>query len=47
MKAPEMAEIAALIDAVLSNPGSASVEAKVRGQVQELTSRFPLYTGRT
>ena len=47
MKAPEMAEIAALIDAVLSNPGSASVEAKVRGQVQELTSRFPLYSGRT
>ncbi len=47
MTAPEMAEIAALIDAVLSNPGSASVEAKVRGQVQELTSRFPLYPGRT
>jgi glycine hydroxymethyltransferase len=47
MKAPEMAEIAALIDAVLSSPGSASVEAKVRGQVQELTSRFPLYPGRT
>jgi glycine hydroxymethyltransferase len=47
MKAPEMAEIAALIDAVLSNPGSASAEAKVRGQVQELTSRFPLYPGRT
>jgi glycine hydroxymethyltransferase len=47
MKAPEMAEIAALIDAVLSSPGSAAVEAKVRAQVQELTSRFPLYTGRT
>jgi glycine hydroxymethyltransferase len=47
MKAPEMAEIAALIDAVLSSPGSAAVEAKVRGQVQELTSRFPLYPGRT
>jgi glycine hydroxymethyltransferase len=47
MTAPEMAEIAGLIDAVLSSPGSASVEAKVRGQVQELTSRFPLYPGRT
>ncbi|MEX2145949.1 MAG: serine hydroxymethyltransferase [Candidatus Rokuibacteriota bacterium] len=47
MKAPEMVEIAALIDAVLSSPGSASVEARVRGQVQELTSRFPLYPGRT
>jgi glycine hydroxymethyltransferase len=47
MKASEMAEIAGLIDAVLSNLGSASVEAKVRGQVQELTSRFPLYPGRT
>ncbi len=47
MKAPEMAEIAGLIDAVLSSPGSAAVEAKVRGQVQELTSRFPLYPGRT
>jgi glycine hydroxymethyltransferase len=47
MNAPEMAEIAALIDAVLSSPGSESVEAKVRGQVQELTSRFPLYPGRT
>ena len=47
MQASEMAEIAGLIDAVLSNLGSASVEAKVRGQVQELTSRFPLYPGRT
>ena len=47
MKAPEMAEIAGLIDAVLSSLGSAAVEAKVRGQVQELTSRFPLYPGRT
>ena len=47
MKAPEMVQIAALIDAVLSSPGSASVEAKVRAQVQELTGRFPLYPGRT
>jgi glycine hydroxymethyltransferase len=39
----EMREIARLIDRVLSNLGSSSVEATVRGEVQELTSRFPLY----
>jgi glycine hydroxymethyltransferase len=46
MKAPEMAIIAELIDRVLSNLGSASVEAKVRAEVQELTGRFPLYPDR-
>jgi glycine hydroxymethyltransferase len=46
MKAPEMAIIAELIDRVLSNLGSASAEAKVRGEVQELTGRFPLYPDR-
>ncbi|MGH7300853.1 MAG: serine hydroxymethyltransferase, partial [Candidatus Rokuibacteriota bacterium] len=46
MKEPEMATIAELIDRVLANPGSAAVEAQVRAQVQELTSRFPLYTDR-
>ncbi len=46
MKAPEMAVIAELIDRVLSNIGSASVEAKVRAEVQELTGRFPLYPDR-
>ncbi len=46
MKEPEMAQIAALIDRVLSNMGSSSVEAAVRGEVQELTSRFPLYRER-
>jgi glycine hydroxymethyltransferase len=46
MKAPEMAVIAELIDRVLSNIGSASVEAKVRAEVQELTERFPLYPDR-
>jgi glycine hydroxymethyltransferase len=46
MKEPEMEQIAALIDRVLSSPGSASVEARVRGEVQELTGRFPLYTER-
>ena len=46
MREPEMAEIASLIDRVLSKPAAASVEASVRDQVQELTNRFPLYTER-
>ena len=41
-----MAQIAALIDRVLTNLGNASVEAAVRGEVQELTGRFPLYPER-
>jgi glycine hydroxymethyltransferase len=47
MREAEMAEIARLIDQVLANLGSSSVEAKVRGEVQELTNRFPLYPERT
>jgi len=47
MREGEMTEIARLIDRVLSNLGSASVEATVRGEVQELTNRFPLYQDRT
>jgi len=47
MKESEMAQIAALIDRVLSNVGVASVEATVRREVQELTNRFPLYPERT
>jgi glycine hydroxymethyltransferase len=47
MKEPEMVQVAALIDRVLSNVGSASAEAAVRGEVQELTNRFPLYPERT
>ncbi|MBI1734901.1 MAG: serine hydroxymethyltransferase [Candidatus Rokubacteria bacterium] len=47
MREPEMAEIARLIDRVLSNLGAAAVEAEVRGEVQELTGRFPLYPERT
>jgi glycine hydroxymethyltransferase len=46
MREPEMVEIAGLIDRVLSNLGSASVEARVRDEVQELTNRFPLYPER-
>ena len=47
MREPEMAEIAGLIDRVLSDLGSASTEAKVRDEVQALTNRFPLYPERT
>jgi glycine hydroxymethyltransferase len=42
----EMAQIAALMDRVLTNLGNGSVEAAVRGEVQELTARFPLYAER-
>ena len=47
MREAEMVEIARLIDRVLSNLGSSPVEATVRGEVQELTNRFPLYPERT
>ncbi|HMH51765.1 MAG TPA: serine hydroxymethyltransferase [Candidatus Acidoferrum sp.] len=43
MREPEMAQIAALIDRVLGGGGSSAVETAVRGEVQELTGRFPLY----
>jgi glycine hydroxymethyltransferase len=43
MGTAEMEIIAALIDRVLAAPGSASVQASVRGEVEALTERFPLY----
>jgi len=46
MREPEMAIIAACLDRVLSKLGDAAVEAQVRGEVQELTNRFPLYAER-
>ncbi len=46
MREGEMAEIAALIDRVLSDVGSSAVEAAVRHDVQALTNRFPLYPDR-
>ena len=46
LKEPEMAEIAACIDRVLTARGNEVVEAAVRVEVQELTSRFPLYPER-
>jgi glycine hydroxymethyltransferase len=47
MKEAEMVEIARLIDRVLSKLGDAATEAAVRGEVQALTARFPLYPERT
>ena len=46
MREGEMVEIAALIDRVLADPGSSAVASKVRADVQDLTSRFPLYPDR-
>ena len=46
MREGDMQIIAGLIDRVLGHPGSSSVEATVRGEVQALTSRFPLYPER-
>jgi glycine hydroxymethyltransferase len=46
MREGEMAEIARLVDRALQARGSASIEAEVRGEVQELTDRFPLYPDR-
>jgi glycine hydroxymethyltransferase len=46
MREPEMARIAEFIDRVLGNLGDTAVEARVRGEVQELTSGFPLYPNR-
>jgi glycine hydroxymethyltransferase len=47
MKEAEMVQIARLIDRVLSKLGDAATEAAVRGEVQALTTRFPLYPERT
>jgi len=42
----DMVQIAGLIDRVLREADSTTVAAAVRGEVQELTSRFPLYPER-
>jgi glycine hydroxymethyltransferase len=43
MKEPEMDQIAAMIDRVVSNPADESVSRHVREEVRALTARFPLY----
>jgi glycine hydroxymethyltransferase len=43
MKEQDMVRIAELIDAALQAPDDASVSERVRAEVRELTSAFPLY----
>jgi len=43
MKEPDMRRIAELIDAALAAPDDVAVTDRVRSQVHELTSSFPLY----
>jgi glycine hydroxymethyltransferase len=45
MKEPEMERIAELINTVLSSAEDAALAARIRDDVRELTSRFPLYPG--
>jgi glycine hydroxymethyltransferase len=46
MRELEMEAIAAWIAEILSNIGNAEVEQRVRKQVAELASRFPIYEAR-
>ncbi|HZI18181.1 MAG TPA: serine hydroxymethyltransferase [Pyrinomonadaceae bacterium] len=46
MGEPEMREVASLIAAVLREPESDGVRERVRGEVRELSARFPLYPRR-
>lgn len=46
MREPEMREIGTMIAAVIHEPESESVKARVRREVSELTARFPMYTAR-
>jgi glycine hydroxymethyltransferase len=41
MKEPEMRQIAAWIDQVVSSPADTAVQAKVAGEVRELCAKFP------
>jgi glycine hydroxymethyltransferase len=45
MKEPEMERIAELINTVLSSAEDSALAARIRDDVRELTSRFPLYPG--
>src|SRR6267142_699411 len=46
MREPEMEQIAAWINEILSNIGNTEVERRVRKQVAELAARFPTYEAR-
>jgi glycine hydroxymethyltransferase len=43
MKEPEMRQIAAWINEVLSNPDSESIHTSIRSRVKELCNHFPIY----
>jgi glycine hydroxymethyltransferase len=43
MKEPEMRQIGEMIAAVIQEPESQEVKERVRGEVAEITSRFPMY----
>jgi len=43
LKQPEMQRVAELIDATLAAPDDVTVGERVRADVRELTSAFPLY----
>ncbi|CAN5390211.1 serine hydroxymethyltransferase [soil metagenome] len=46
MKEAEMKEIGEMIASVILEPGSDEIRTRVRGQVKEIASRFPMYPGR-
>ena len=46
MREPEMESIGGWIGEVLKNLGDAATEQRVRGEVETLTAKFPLYTRR-
>jgi glycine hydroxymethyltransferase len=46
MREPEMEQIGAWIADILSHMGDAGVEQRIRAQVAELASRFPIYESR-
>ena len=46
MREPEMDRIGVWIADVLSHIGGAAVEQRVRGEVAEFASRFPIYESR-
>jgi glycine hydroxymethyltransferase len=44
MKEPEMKQIGEMIAAVIHEPDSQEVKDRVRGEVTDLTAKFPMYT---
>jgi len=46
MKEPEMKQIGGMIASIIREPESEEVKNRVRGEVAEITARFPMYPGR-